>query len=247
MGYEQIENRECWNTVLKRAAELGRKPALDVGFPIGGVLGRPTRRGSGHKPFKSMAEVAYVMGCHEKGLGHNPKRPFMMPAMVKNKAAIDTLQERTGKAILLGQMSVRDGMNLIGQFMAEKIKQEIREMTSPALKPATIKRKGNSLLLQDTGQAINSVTWVIRWMNENRDVSDTATKLENVARKTTISGPIQQFSSFHAVVPSSNSLHQSHSKRSSSSVYATSNKISSGISVRKVFSKIIHEIKKGMK
>jgi hypothetical protein len=170
MMYQVKEDRKPWNDMLARARELGKTPRLDVGFPAGGTIGRVERKGSGHKAWSSMTgeksseDVAYIMSVHEKGSVEKniPARPFMQPAIDKNINQIKSLQAEIGDAVLKGQVSLEAGMNLIGRYMSECIKQEIRQMKFPPLKPETIKRKGGRTnLLDDTGQAINSVTWVL--------------------------------------------------------------------------------------
>ena len=160
--YELKTDRKAWDVMLERATSLKKKPSIDVGFPADGKLGNPTRKGSGHKPYASMAELATVMATHEYGSadGRIPGRPFMRMSVYLNESKLEKLQQKVATSILIGDITVREGLDKVGKFMVEGIKNEIRQLEDPPLKPATIKRKGRTDLLRDTNQAYNSVQFV---------------------------------------------------------------------------------------
>jgi hypothetical protein len=162
MSTQSKWDRNAWDRVLSTAKAVGLKPYIDAGFPPGAKLGQPSRKGSGHAPWKSMVELAYVMGSHEFGRkdGHYPARPFMRPALQKCKEEVKKLQAMVGTKIIKGELSLPMGLAFIGNYIAERIKTELKSLKSPALKPSTIKAKGRSELLRDTDQALNSITYV---------------------------------------------------------------------------------------
>jgi hypothetical protein len=169
MGSSSKVSRKPWDEMLAQAKAMGKHPYLDVGYPTGGKLNKAIRKGSGHKPWSTMTgqqsstDVAYIMSVHEFGSknGRIPARPFMRPAMKRNDHNIEALQAKVAFAVLRKELSLQAGLNLVGQYIANKIKDEIRNLKTPLLRPSTIKRKGGRTnLLDDTGQALNSVTWV---------------------------------------------------------------------------------------
>jgi hypothetical protein len=173
MSVKTTYDRRNWDKVLSNAKDLNLKPSVDAGFPPGGKLGSPSRKGSGHKPWKSMLELAYIMGVHEMGRkdGVIPMRSHIRKAMTRHEKDIQSAQAIVGTKILIGELSLKEGLSFLGHTMVEYIKNEIRSMKTPVLKKATIKAKGNADLLRDTEQAINSVSYVANvFRDRNTDI-----------------------------------------------------------------------------
>lgn len=61
--------------------------------------------------------------------------------------------------VIDGEMNIDNWLDLYGQMMATKIKQYIRDLSSPPNHPYTVDQKGSSNPLVDTGGLIESVTW----------------------------------------------------------------------------------------
>lgn len=123
-----------------------------------GVLGGTTRDDTD----LTNAQIASI---HEYGLGKVPARPFIRPPFDKNhKTYVDMLAKGLRKAMRnLNPRAFPMLLELIGQKMVADIKNYVTQGTGvpPPLSPATIKRKGSSRPLVDTGQLLNSVTYQV--------------------------------------------------------------------------------------
>lgn len=102
--------------------------------------------------------VAYVATIHEFGTARIPARPFMRPAVADNgQQWLDQLADGA-KASLAGGPAPAAVLELVAMGAAGNVAEKIVAVTSPALSPMTVKRKGSSKPLIDTGQMLQSVT-----------------------------------------------------------------------------------------
>ena len=90
-----------------------------------------------------------------------PERSFMRSTIQAKKKDIISLQKKLLKQIVNGTMKVETGLGLVGEFMADAIKQKIVSLRTPANSAATIRKKGSSNPLIDTGQLKNSITYEV--------------------------------------------------------------------------------------
>ena len=67
-----------------------------------------------------------------------PPRPFMSTTIEEKKGEIKSLFERASKAIIDGNSSVDDALNVIGGVVSGQIKQTISNISQPALSPVTL-------------------------------------------------------------------------------------------------------------
>jgi len=65
------------------------------------------------------------------------------------------------KQIVNGTMKVETALGLVGEVMADAITQKIITLRTPPNAPYTIKAKGSSNPLVDTGQLKNSITYEV--------------------------------------------------------------------------------------
>lgn len=102
-------------------------------------------------------EVAYVASIHEFGTKNIPARPFMRVAIKNN--------EKKWKDIFSGLIkkgnSVKQSFEVLGNVAAGDVAQAIKDVSSPALKQSTIKQKGFSKPLVDTGKMLQSVRYEV--------------------------------------------------------------------------------------
>lgn len=104
--------------------------------------------------------VAYVAAIHEFGAPSAgiPPRPFMRPAMAQyGQEWMDALKQGAS-AVVGGQAGARDVMETVAMRAAFDIGKSLTAVTGPALKPATVARKGHTKPLVETGQLMQSVT-----------------------------------------------------------------------------------------
>ncbi len=107
------------------------------------------------------ATNAVIAAAHEFGTNEIPRRPFLAPALDKGaKKITDAQAEMIGK-VLDGSMQSEQALGLLGELGVSLIKAEIRNGPPPPLKPATVKEKGSSHPLIDSGQMLSSVTYKV--------------------------------------------------------------------------------------
>lgn len=125
-----------------------KERAVDVG-----VLGQKAAEDHGG------LTVGDVATFHEFGLGV-PERSFIRNYVDRSKQAAQALARRCAEAVARG-VPAEAALNIIGMSHASAIQEMIADGIDPPLAEETIKRKGSSTPLIDTGQLRASVTWRI--------------------------------------------------------------------------------------
>ena len=98
---------------------------------------------------------------NELGTVHIPSRPFIRDSLNNNKDKISQFMQRTAKDIVNGK-SAEDVLKKIGTFQKGLIQREITNGDFVPNSPATIRKKGSSTPLVDTGRMRQSVNFVVR-------------------------------------------------------------------------------------
>ena len=146
----------------RAAALLSGPNQVNVGFPAG----------------KVSAEIAQKAIWNEFGTrggasgggwgGPIPERPFMRNAMRANRAKYAAFMASASKQVLLGVFTgksiagiKRDALANLGALAQGDIQAEITALRSPPNSPVTVKLKGSSKPLIDSGELRASVTWEI--------------------------------------------------------------------------------------
>lgn len=104
----------------------------------------------------SLLEVAVV---HEFGAGPVPQRSFIRATIDERRADIEAEMANLARGVVSGKIDGRGALDLLGQKVAGWCQARIAAGIAPALKPATIRRKGSSTPLVDTGQLRSAITW----------------------------------------------------------------------------------------
>lgn len=105
----------------------------------------------------TVASIAYL---NEFGIGV-PERPFFRWVTKAKKKEILVLTERLHHRVKMGELTLKQALGLLGEFVSDLIKQRIVELRQPPNAPETIRRKGSSNPLIDTGQMRNSITYQV--------------------------------------------------------------------------------------
>ena len=113
-----------------------------------------------HKESEGLT-VADVASYNEFGTETIPERSFMRSTLRKEKSNIKALNKKLLRKITKGKLSTKKGLGLLGQFLSAKISKKIVSIKTPPNKPETIKRKGSSNPLVDTGQMKNSMNYKV--------------------------------------------------------------------------------------
>lgn len=103
--------------------------------------------------------TAYVAAIHEFGAPRAgiPARPFMRPTIANNQAAWMQEFAAIARKSLTGGLDPVHAMDQMGLRIAGEVKQSIRAVTSPPLKPQTVKRKGHNKPLVESGTMLQTV------------------------------------------------------------------------------------------
>ncbi len=120
--------------------------------------GKNTNRKSKGNIKNNHLAIIHEYGVEKKGKVIIPERPFAGPSFKRNKQNYEKIINNT----ISGTWHKNDisyfneSVKKIGLKVKQDQQTEIRKLKTPRLKDATIKRKGSSKLLIDTGQLLNS-------------------------------------------------------------------------------------------
>lgn len=108
----------------------------------------------------TMIELAAI---HEFGTRHVPARPFLRTTFVKKEKQVAKMAAKLARAIVVRNLPVDQALDMLGSWAAAQVKNYVTQgpHLKPKLKPATIRRKGSTRPLVDTGRLINSVSWEV--------------------------------------------------------------------------------------
>lgn len=125
-----------------RRALVGPK-RVKVGFPAG----------------RAGADVVERAVFNEFGTSRGiPERPFLRNAMADNRDGYKRLTVDMARRIVKGEADMPGELNRLGIKAVGDIQQSIGSNIGPANAPETVKRKGSSKTLIDTGEMRQRVT-----------------------------------------------------------------------------------------
>ena len=133
---------------------------IKSGFPDGKDPGPPMKSRAGAKPYDNMGEVARVAAWTEFGTATIPSRPFFRTVIDSSRDKIFDMAAKFADLALIGKLSTDQAFENLGLYMQSIIRGSIRNGGWTANAPRTTKAKHSSRPLIDTGQMINSVTFV---------------------------------------------------------------------------------------
>lgn len=126
-----------------------------------GVLGDKTHiGGGGGKRHINMADLAaiHVFGVPSQNI---PKRDFVTPVIEQNQDKYIGYIEQKVIPILQGDVSMQEVWQFIGMEAKADIQNYMVNGKFAPLSPKTIKRKGSSKPLIDTGQLRQAVSYIV--------------------------------------------------------------------------------------
>lgn len=150
--------------------ELGRKPHVKVGV-MGNVDGRSSGSKTRREAGATIDNVALAV-IHEYGLPKGswkknpemfiPPRPFLRSTFDAKKSEWNALLMRMAPLVLAGKLTVEQALELLGQRASADVRRRITSGSNfTPNAPSTIRRKGSSRPLVDTGQLVNSISYVV--------------------------------------------------------------------------------------
>ncbi len=129
---------------------------VEVGY-LDGAMHRPSITSGRSKPIT----LKYLASIHEKGLGV-PKRPFIAPAIEKNGRKYFAFISKELTPIFRRRRTINAAWEKVGTMAVADIQQYMVTARFTPLAPITIKRKGSSKPLIDTGQMRQSITYRVK-------------------------------------------------------------------------------------
>lgn len=91
-----------------------------------------------------------------------PERSFMRSTMNTRAGDLTKLVKRVSNSVISGKITRKQALGIIGQKVVDWIKGAIDEGIPPPNKSSTVKAKGSSHALIDTGQLRNSLDYEVR-------------------------------------------------------------------------------------
>ena len=105
-------------------------------------------------------DVCDVAAWNELGTANMPSRPFLRKSVDENESKINSFVQSQKKALVNGE-SAEQILKEIGIFQKDLIQEKITEGDFVPNAESTVKRKGSSKPLIDTGRMRQSVNYVI--------------------------------------------------------------------------------------
>lgn len=146
------------NGLLDRIRLVARRytTKVEVGY-FGNQMHRPsiTSGSSGRIAISDLARI------HEHGLGV-PKRAFVEPALQLNKAKYLRYVGKQITPIIRRRQTMNNVWQTLGAMAVADVQKYMLTASFKPLAPATIRRKGSSKPLIDTGQMSQSITYRVK-------------------------------------------------------------------------------------
>ena len=113
--------------------------------------------GSGNPP----DNLAALGAIHDLGRrdDHIRSRPFMRQAFAYNKKELGNISGKLIRKVLQGKTTPKKVLGDLGKWFSKKIQEEIQKGNFRYLADSTIRKKGHSRKLIDTGQMYRGITY----------------------------------------------------------------------------------------
>jgi hypothetical protein len=124
--------------------------------------------GSGTEPGSEITLVE-LAAIHEFGspAAGIPERSFLRKTFQLQREEVKAMTEKLAKRFLEDKIELNDALGLLGQWLVARVRETITsQLVTPRLSESeagrrTIKRKGSSVTLVDTGHLINAISYEI--------------------------------------------------------------------------------------
>lgn len=139
---------------------LEKSPFVKVGI-IGEARYKPSNKvGSAPKDPPSIVDIATIneFGAPSQNV---PERSVFRSTHDEKKGVWGRLTEKLLDGIMTGKGTVKNALSLLGVKIQSDIRQKYVDISTPPNEPATIKRKGSSNPLIDTGRTRQSVQYEV--------------------------------------------------------------------------------------
>lgn len=141
-----------WREAIRSMTEAAKLPNAHV------VVGWPEKAGMHGDGPMTVAEIARR---HEFGIGV-PRRSMLADTVEINAAKYTEATRKIGIGITMGRTTVRRGLDMLGVMIKGDVQKRIAAGISPPNSPRTIRAKGSSVPLIDTGQMRSALDHEVR-------------------------------------------------------------------------------------
>jgi len=150
-----IKTSPKFELIKRNAITLASKPYVKIGI-LEGKAEQP-KEDSGETQDESKLTLVDVATFHEFGTVNIPERSFLRGTIDANKAQLQSQTAALFRKVSSGEIEALKAIGILGLAIKSMVQKRIRTRIEPALDEKTIKRKGSSKALIDTGQLINSI------------------------------------------------------------------------------------------
>lgn len=150
-------NDKLWQDLLKKVRGVG-----DSHVKVGVLGAKGEARAQGSDEGLTVAQLAAI---HEYGAPSRniPQRSFIRRPFEENPGDLAAMTAKVARQFMRGEMSLVKALNVLGLWGSQQIKNRVlQQVIPPPNRPSTVKAKGSSRPLVDTGQMINAVTWEVK-------------------------------------------------------------------------------------
>ena len=147
------DNNRRYNEARAEMDRVRHGPTVRIGFR--GPEGLAKHPGS---PDVTIVEVATF---NEFGTSNIPERSFIRSTMDENRNALLQTNKQLFFEIVVGSMTTERALNILGMKMKALIQKKITDLRTPPNAPSTIRQKGSSNPLIDTGTMRQAVTYKV--------------------------------------------------------------------------------------
>ena len=154
MAKVKITDRDMgWESIKQELEKLGK-----MSVKVGIVEGSGEIDGVDIAYYAAVNEAGYE---DETGKIRIPSRPFIRSWVDNNENQIRAFMQSVFRRVLAGQLSAEEAMRLIGEFAQAGIRKNITQGTFEPNAESTIRQKGSSRPLIDTGTMRNSIRYEV--------------------------------------------------------------------------------------
>jgi hypothetical protein len=113
-------------------------------------------------PYPDGTSVVMVGAIHEFGSGDNPERSFLRSTINEKRDQIQDDLTKVAEKVVDGETSLTSGSRKVGLKYSQLVAKKIVDIKTPPNTLQTIRRKGSSNPLVDTGHLKSQVTFEVR-------------------------------------------------------------------------------------
>lgn len=121
------------------------------------LVGYPEKSGA----YDDGTSIVSVAAAHEFGTDTIPKRPTLRAGVDSARNDISEFIADQAELVISGDASPESVMDGVGAIAQASVQQGIVDLKAPPNEAATIKRKGSSNPLVDTGEMKGAVTFIV--------------------------------------------------------------------------------------